>query len=201
MTKGKKRLYDQTYYQHNRDKILARHRTYKRDPEYQKQYYRANRDRILKQNKEYRAANSQKIRAQQRRKYNIIRQDAEALAARRNQLNARRAAARQELIAALGGKCARCGFADWRALQVDHVNGGGVRHLRAIKLSSPVGYLKLIRRFPAEFQLLCANCNWIKLHERGERPHKSKMSPVLAASLSPINTKLQLARDEARNLV
>src|SRR5258708_35432765 len=31
---------------------------------------------------------------------------------------------RMDIITPLGGECIRCGFTDWRALQVDHVNGG-----------------------------------------------------------------------------
>src|SRR6478735_3027983 len=32
---------------------------------------------------------------------------------------------RQRVVNKLGGKCLHCGFSDIRALQIDHVNGGG----------------------------------------------------------------------------
>src|SRR6266446_5698640 len=32
---------------------------------------------------------------------------------------------RREVIEHLGGKCVHCGFSDYRALQVDHINGDG----------------------------------------------------------------------------
>ncbi len=37
---------------------------------------------------------------------------------------------RHEVITFLGGKCIRCGFTDERALQLDHVDGGGVKELK-----------------------------------------------------------------------
>ena len=32
---------------------------------------------------------------------------------------------RREVLTALGGQCVQCGIADYRVLQIDHVNGGG----------------------------------------------------------------------------
>lgn len=70
----------------------------------------------------------------------------------------------------LGGKCVRCGFNDPRALQVDHINGGG--NLEVKKLSQHGLYRLLSNLTPHElegkYQLLCANCNWIKRFERNE---------------------------------
>jgi hypothetical protein len=80
---------------------------------------------------------------------------------------------RQELLDFLGGKCVRCGFTDYRALQIDHINGGGGIHLKSIGYSqSKLG--QDVRAFPEKYQLLCANCNWIKRDEEGEtgRPRK-----------------------------
>jgi hypothetical protein len=37
---------------------------------------------------------------------------------------------RRKLIDFMGGKCVWCGFDDIRALQIDHINGGGNKHLR-----------------------------------------------------------------------
>jgi hypothetical protein len=67
----------------------------------------------------------------------------------------------------IGGRvCSKCGFSDIRALQIDHINGGGTRH-RAKSLSA-ISYYKYIRSHAEEFQVLCANCNWIKRYENGE---------------------------------
>jgi len=70
---------------------------------------------------------------------------------------------RHAALEKLGGKCSRCGFTDSRALQIDHVNGGGKKEiLRGWR------WIKKIVTDPTGYQLLCANCNWIKRHERGE---------------------------------
>lgn len=78
---------------------------------------------------------------------------------------------RAEVLEVMGNKCARCGFADWRALQIDHVNGGGTEH-RKTNRAHPVTYLREVREAvlaeSKEFQLLCANCNWIKRYENKE---------------------------------
>jgi len=78
----------------------------------------------------------------------------------------RRAALRQSVIAAMGGRCVRCGFTDWRALQVDHINGGGHQDRQATKRHSY--WKKVLVSHEGVFQLLCANCNQIKRYEQGE---------------------------------
>ena len=78
---------------------------------------------------------------------------------------------RAAIIAALGGKCERCGFTDKRALQVDHVHGGGSEERR--RLGSYTFYRQaLISVLAGEgrYSLLCANCNWIKRWEENEAP-------------------------------
>lgn len=70
----------------------------------------------------------------------------------------------------LGGKCVKCGFSDHRALQIDHINGKGC-HIRAGKSRSYCSYYRLLAISPDtldNFQLLCANCNWIKRYEKQE---------------------------------
>lgn len=73
--------------------------------------------------------------------------------------------ARFKTLELLGGACKRCGFADWRALQIDHVKGNGAEERRTIK--NNYSMLKRVREYPEDYQLLCANCNWIKRHEEG----------------------------------
>ncbi|MCK9370314.1 helix-turn-helix domain-containing protein [Candidatus Dojkabacteria bacterium] len=73
---------------------------------------------------------------------------------------------RKVLIEELGGKCNRCGFSDLRALQIDHINGGGSKEITKY-------YKKMIKEAPGKYQILCANCNWIKRVENNEvRPRK-----------------------------
>ena len=63
-------------------------------------------------------------------------------------------------------ECSRCGYSDIRALQIDHINGGGSVHRNSF--TSNKVYMKYIRENPHEFQILCANCNWIKKDELNE---------------------------------
>jgi hypothetical protein len=66
-----------------------------------------------------------------------------------------------------GSKCSRCGFSDWRALQLDHTNGNGrkLKEQRGAKLCAEILAGKHDK---GKIQLLCANCNWIKRSELGE---------------------------------
>ncbi|GEM_PF-4651096 len=87
---------------------------------------------------------------------------------------------RAEVFALLGNRCANpdCawtnkdgtrGCTDPRCLQIDHKHGGGYRANR--KAGGNFNHLKEILRTPdvhEHYQLLCANCNWIKRHENRE---------------------------------
>jgi len=76
---------------------------------------------------------------------------------------------RLELLRLYGGKCTRCGFDDFRALQIDHIDGGGTRECRAIGRHNM--YKKMVESkslHKNEYQILCANCNWIKRYENNE---------------------------------
>jgi hypothetical protein len=69
--------------------------------------------------------------------------------------------ARALVIEKLGGKCQHCGITDSRVLQIDHVHGGGGEDRR----KNGNGYALMRRAMldtEGEFQLLCANCNFIK---------------------------------------
>ncbi|MBN2263072.1 MAG: hypothetical protein JW735_09170 [Prolixibacteraceae bacterium] len=68
---------------------------------------------------------------------------------------------RLKVIEKLGGKCKHCGFDDPRALQIDHVNNDGYTERNLI--TTRVTYLnKVLKDKSGKYQLLCANCNWIK---------------------------------------
>lgn len=77
---------------------------------------------------------------------------------------------RDEILITLGNKCIRCGYDDVRALHIDHVNGFG-RKDRGEKYSR-YRYLKStlsdLKNGSTKYQLLCANCNFIKLIEKRE---------------------------------
>lgn len=67
----------------------------------------------------------------------------------------------------LGGKCVKCGISDHRVLQIDHINGGGCRERKKYK-GRPSYYKMIYNDNSGKYQLLCANCNWIKRIENGE---------------------------------
>ena len=69
---------------------------------------------------------------------------------------------RQAVLVYLGGKCIRCDFSDYRALQVDHISGGGTQEF---KLVGAYGIYRKVLNGTSGYQLLCANCNWIKYFE------------------------------------
>lgn len=68
----------------------------------------------------------------------------------------------------LGGVCCQCGFSDIRALQIDHINGDGNTERKEIGSNSPKFYKKVLNDDGKDYQLLCANCNWIKRSENNE---------------------------------
>lgn len=71
------------------------------------------------------------------------------------------------IISVLGTECAICGFDDPRALQLDHINGGGSKILKdeykgnAYRMWTDIVKLS-DQELKANFQILCANHNLIK---------------------------------------
>lgn len=73
---------------------------------------------------------------------------------------------RHRVLEKLGGQCVECGFSDYRALQIDHINGGGDEDRRTH--SKKTFYENVLEDDGKVYQLLCANCNWIKRYENKE---------------------------------
>lgn len=68
-------------------------------------------------------------------------------------------------------KCKSCGFNDIRALQLDHINNDGAEERRRVghsRTSAGGTFYRWLRKngFPPGYQILCANCNWVKEWER-----------------------------------
>ena len=85
---------------------------------------------------------------------------------------------RKNVLSVLGGKCVKCGFADFRALQIDHINGGGLKELKTLygrKYYNHIISLSAEER-NSRYQCLCANCNWIKKYENNENPNINNYS-------------------------
>jgi len=77
---------------------------------------------------------------------------------------------RNEILILLGNKCINCGFSNRHALDIDHVNGEGCKERKSFKhsLCYLLHILREVKSGSKEYQLLCANCNRIKKHERHE---------------------------------
>ena len=120
---------------------------------YEKQRDSTTKGKRLSQRK-YREENRDKIRASQR--------------------NAKKRK-KEEIHTLLGNKCVKCGFDDNRALQIDHINGGGYTERKEYS-KNPSKYYKnildSILNKENKYQLLCANCNWIKRFENNEIKRK-----------------------------
>lgn len=95
---------------------------------------------------------------------------------------------RDKIIELLGGKCSNLncavigGMTDWRALQIDHVNGGGNIEKQKYQRSMYSYYkhiLEQIKDGSKDYQLLCANCNWIKRYENKECPQLKISAGIL----------------------
>src|ERR1700756_3265005 len=62
-----------------------------------------------------------------------------------------------------GPRCNACGYdRDVRALQIDHVQGGGSAEIRGGLGAGLAYYYRVLRDTTGRYQLLCANCNKIK---------------------------------------
>ena len=95
---------------------------------------------------------------------------------------ARTESLKQQIYDKLGNSCCRCGFSDKRALQIDHVNGGGNQEHSEIK-----NHLKFLKKVledaDGNYQILCANCNWIK---RIELKEHRKQNPFTSEEIEKI---------------
>ena len=87
-------------------------------------------------------------------------------------------AAKLRAVESLGGRCncslngcwheGQCRITDHRILQIDHIHGGGKREVVASVSSGTARqryYLRVVKSVQSgenKYQLLCANCNWMK---------------------------------------
>lgn len=136
--------------------------------------------------KQYREAHRQELRAKDRERYHAEREKRAEKARKQRQqptfkerkaflMRQYRHNAWLQVIQTLGGKCSICGFADIRALQIDHlipIRQGG--HSR--RNSTYNGFRAMLTEIEAgstDYQVLCANCHCIKTKTNGEdNPHR-----------------------------
>ncbi len=77
--------------------------------------------------------------------------------------------------------CLMCGENRLDCLTIDHINGGGTKHLKSLGLYGATFYRWLIsNNYPIGYQTLCANCQLIKKMANGECRRKGT-TPITAS--------------------
>lgn len=144
----------------NKEKVLAATQKWRSE----------HKDEVGEYNKKYYTENLEYSRARgnafSKRRYKENKNNEEFMRARRARQAEERKAVREKIFSILGHVCVRCGYTDKRALQVDHIHGGGNAENR--KMTRDQFYRRVIEVGKAEYQILCANCNVIKNIENQE---------------------------------
>mgnify|MGYP001609560470 CR=1 FL=1 len=93
------------------------------------------------------------------------------LESHRNLATKRRRELKIKVIAAYGGKCKCCGEINKEFLTIDHINGGGRKHIKEVGGGGAFYYWIVKNDYPKDLRLLCFNCN-CSLGFYGYCPHK-----------------------------
>lgn len=128
-------------------------------------YYASHREKLKQWQRQY-SADHKEARSAYYKTWALTHRDARKDKDRLNHARWRQSI-RESLWALLGRECVRCGFSDVRALQIDHIDGGGNQERKASR-SLDEYYQKIIACGGKGYQVLCANCNQIKRHEKRE---------------------------------
>ena len=88
----------------------------------------------------------------------------------------RRQFIKNEILKLLGNQCInpygehKEPYTNILALQIDHINGGGNKARKKVNVTKfYLDILKEIQNGSKDYQLLCANCNWIKRFKNKEQ--------------------------------
>lgn len=142
----------------------------KRNRGYAYKYYKLHKDKCQLSKQKYYQKNKQELKEKTKKYYQKLKTEGKLVYKSEYQLKYHKKI-RQNIFVLLGGfNCIKCGFADKRALQIDHISGGGKKELEkfggwCIMMSY---YLKNPVLAKQKLQVLCANCNWIKRNENNE---------------------------------
>jgi hypothetical protein len=147
------------------------HKEYAKVLEKNRRYKARNQERLREKDRQYRAAHQEQIRATNaayREQHRTEKRERDRVRAMQRTIDRR-----QKLLALLGSHCVRCGYdADWRALEIDHISGGGAQDRKAAR-SLGAYYQAILDCGGVGYQILCANCNRIKRYENREyRPRQ-----------------------------
>lgn len=177
--KERKRTYDNWYNNTSERKAFMKEykKTHKVSPEKSKEYVqnyenkypgrrRENQKKFLK---------TEKGKAYSKRGYTKYRKTIGGKKVQREANIKYRLKLRKKAIEILGGKCSnpyKLDHGDFesesRCLQIDHINGGGGKELKEIGSRGIIN--KILKGETEGYQLLCANCNWLKRYKNKELP-------------------------------
>lgn len=128
-----------------------------------KDYYQAHREKIIADVKKRDQVDPEKQRARHKKWY----LDHKELSSQRVKKNAKDL--RLLVITHYGGHCQCCGESRLEFLAIDHIAGGGNKHLAVIGRGNLYRWLR-DNDFPEGFRVLCHNCN-MALGFYGYCPH------------------------------
>jgi len=127
-----------------------------RKNEVNKEYYHRNKERLTAEKREKWKDEKYKadVNARQRKYYAT---HAEEVKRKQRQRNLD---IKVDVIYRYGGKCECCGEDELVFLTIDHINGGGSKHLKELRKSGTNFYKWLIdNNYPDGFRVLRMNCN------------------------------------------
>lgn len=157
-----------------------------KDPNYRKNYYLKNRIRILVDSKKWRDDNKE-WKKQTDKKYRECNKEIlkkwrddnkECLYQKKKEKRFENKIRVYNHYSNYDIKCSCCGENQIEFLSIDHIEGGGNKHRKALGFSGYHIYNYLIKNnFPPGFQILCMNCNFSKgkrdgngicIHQKGQ---------------------------------
>src|SRR3990167_1935923 len=169
-----RKVYGKKYYLKNRLRLLAQKKIYHqktrtiRLKKQRERYKKAQKER-LEYAKTYRLNNLERLRKRARERYWENPERFKKL--ERNNRRKNWTALKELVLQKFNGECKECKITDIRVLQIDHVKGDGHKDrkngLQGVSLLRAV-----LKDTQGRFQLLCANCNWIKRVENEERKQR-----------------------------
>jgi hypothetical protein len=124
--------------------------------EYGRDHHRDNQERYIERRRTYYEANRERIRQYYASKHR---------------------SRKVRVLLAYGGVCVCCGERNLGLLTLDHRNGDGAEHRKALghgKTSSRIYAWAEENGFPDVLQVMCWNCNSGRYHNGGVCPHKDE---------------------------
>ena len=144
----------------------ARLKWKEKNPKHHIEYYAKNRKKRLANSKRWQLKHPETAKERSHEWYERTKDSRREFNTRRNREKWREL--KNKIFDKYGGKCVKCGIDDFRVLQIDHVNGGGRQEFKQYTTGYYQYYKRVLSDDTGKYQLLCANCNWIKRWEEVE---------------------------------